>query len=110
MEKFNEYLPGIKEKWITISGETLRVGTDVWNWLCKTFYLVVDWLITYGQISIDYSNEVFRATKLCVQDTIDGKIDLTDVYNGCQKMLKAAVTHAFKLYEQARDQINIMIK
>ena len=106
VEKSNHYLPGIKEKLVLASNEALRTGKEALAWAAKTAALVRDWLIFYGEFIVQYAKEVFQDTKQCINDVIEGKIDLTDVYNGAQKILQKSLVHAEKMYEYTRDAIS----
>ena len=110
MEKANNYLPGLKEKWMVISNDMSRIGNDVFDWLYKTSNLVIEWLILYTQTAVNFLKEMYEATILCIQDIINGKIDLADVYVGIQKLIESAVVRAGKFYEYVLGQVKVIMK
>jgi len=106
----NDYLPGLKEKIIVISNDASRIANDVSDWLYEAMNLMTKYLIFFSQASLTFLKEAYEASLLCIQDIVNGKIDLSDVYTGSQKMLEKTVARAGEYYQYAMDHIKVQMK
>ena len=98
LEKTNEYLPGLNEKLIMVSTDILKLGNDVIDWLHNVMSLALEYLMSYAQIFFNVLKEGYEALVICIQDIIDGKIELADVYIGSKKLFKKAAVAIGNVY------------
>ena len=106
----NNYLPGLKEKLIVLSNDAARIANDVSDWIYEAISLIGKYLIIFGQDVLKFIKEMHEAILLCVQDVVNGKIDLSDVYTGSQKMFEKAVVNVGKYYQYAMKYVTDQMK
>ena len=108
--KANEYIPGLKEKLIIFGHDASRIGKNLFEWLDETLDIVIKYLILSFEATIRFLYDAYNATLLCIQDIIEGKIDLSDVVKATKKMFENAIMHAGEFYQYAKNHISIQMK
>ena len=108
--KANEYIPGLKEKLVIFTNDATRIGKNVFEWLDEVLDVLIKYLLLFFEASMSFLNEAYNTALLCMQDIIDGKTDLSDVYNASRKMIQNAVVQAGEYYQYAMSHISIQMK
>jgi len=79
VDKANEYLPGAKDQIHLFLSETGRISGEAY-----------EWTVANGQVLTTYTVKLARSAsksiQVTMQDVIDGKIELKDVYNGAKEL------------------------
>ena len=108
--KANEYIPGLKEKLVLFANNASRIGKNLFEWLDEVLDILIKYLILFFEASMSFLNEAYNAILLCMQDIIDGKTDISDVYNASRRMIQNAMVQAGEYYQYAMSHISIQMK
>ena len=108
--KANEYIPGLKEKLVLFANNASRIGKNLFEWLDEVLDILIKYLILFFEASMSFLNEAYNAVLLCMQDIIDGKTDISDVYNASRRMIQNAMVQAGEYYQYAMSHISIQMK
>lgn len=91
IDKANEYLPGAKERVNLLASEAGRISGQAFDWTVENSQL-------FAAHAVKAAQSALASIQLTVQDVIDGKIELKDVYNGARNL----GNQAFLKFEQVR--------
>ena len=106
----NEYLPEIKRKLTLISNEAAKIGKNLYDGIGGAIDAITAYTMHFSKFLLEFLKETYEVIRICIQDIINGKIDLTDVYNGCQKLFQKAVLHSRETYEYAKNYLTTQMK
>lgn len=106
----NEYVPGLHEKLLVFSNDASRIAKDVLDWLYEAVDLFIKYVILFAEALLSVLKEVYEFCRSGIQDIINGKIDLSDIKAGSEKMFKKATVQVGEFYEYAKNHISIQLK
>ena len=106
----NEYVPGLNEKLLVISNDASKIANDVLDWLYEAVNLLIKYVILFAEALLSVLKQFFEFCMSGIRDIINGKIDLSDLYAGSEKMFKKAIVQVGEYYEYAKNHISVQLK
>ena len=82
----------------------------MYDGICGAIDAITAYTMHFSKMLLEFLKETYEVIRICIQDIINGKIDLTDVYNGCQKLFQKAVFHSRETYEYAKNYLTTQMK